>query len=158
MTASTETAFDYGNAAALLGDAGNRDAFDVVLVEVGLAGASVDAGVSVIGALSGVVGGFFLHARHEVLERRGIAGAAVHGERKLGIQIIFDGAAERRVGGIEKRGSVGHGDGLIGAADGELQIQAEHAGVVDGDVLLEEPLKAFGNHFDVVSPGCRIIE
>jgi len=51
----------------------------------------------------------------------------------------FRWCRERRVGGIEGRRSVGDCDGFAGAADGELNVQAEHGGVVDGNILLEVP-------------------
>src|SRR6185437_8063582 len=141
--------------AALLRDVGDGNAFDVVFVEVGLAAAAVDAGVAIVGA--GPVGGsgILLHAGHQVLEGGRIARAAVHGERKFGVKLVLNGAAERRVGGVEEGRSVGDGDGLFASTDSKLQREAENGGVVDGNILLKQALEAFGDDFNVVVAGLQ---
>ena len=148
----------HGVAAALLGDVGDRHAFDVVLVQVGGAGASVDARVSVIGAGSSVVVRVFLDAGHQVLEGGGVARATIHRERELRIEFVLNGSAGGRVGRVQHGGSIGDGDGGALSADGQLQGQSKDRGVVDRDILLHQALKAFGDDFNVVLAGLQRLD
>ena len=146
----------YGNATALRGDVGYGHAVDVVFVEAGCAGSTIDSRGAACGVggvtfrVNTVIGRIFLNSGHQVLEGCWIARVSVHRKGKLGIELIFNGSAQCCVGGIQRWRGVGDGDRGILAADGKLDIQAIHRGVINIDVLLQNSLKAFGYDFDIV--------
>ena len=98
----------------------------------------------------------FLHAGHQVLEGGRIARAAVHRERKLRIELILDGAAERGVGGVRATAGASVTVTVVFSPPTvSFSGKPSTGGVVDGDVLLEQAIEAFGDDLDVVWAGLQ---
>ena len=132
---------------ALGAGAGQRQAFDVDFVLIGLTAVEGSGGRA--RRLRAVV----THAARETSERRRIARRSIHRQRKSIVNPVVDGGPEGYIVGLQASRLIGDGDRLGGRSDLQRGVHRNRRQRLHNHVSLRQRLKPVGFDHDVIFAG-----